>query len=143
VKSVKAIGHVALRVKDIDKSLDFYVGKLGFPEMFRLHRDGALWIVYLRATDTQFIELFPGGVGERAADENVVGLNHICLEVDDIDSALADLEKAGVPLFRAKKVAVDNNAQAWILDPDGNRIELMQLGPDALQTAAIRRMRAS
>jgi len=66
MKSVTAIAHVALRIADIDRSLDFYVGKLGFAEMFRLDRDGRLWIVYLRITDTQYLELFPGGDGERA-----------------------------------------------------------------------------
>jgi len=144
MKSVKAIGHVAIRVKDIDKSLDFYVNKLGFPEMFRLHRDGnILWIVYLRVTDDQFIELFPEAVGDRAPPQEAIGLNHLCLEVSDIDAALAELEKAKVPLFRAKKMGADNNYQAWIEDPDGNRIELMQLGKNAMQSAAIERLRGA
>jgi len=143
MKSVKSIGHVAIRVKDIDRSLDFYVKKLGFPEMFRLHRgDGALWIVYLRVTDDQFIELFPDAVGDRAPPEEAIGLNHLCLEVEDIDVALADLTKSKVPLYRPKKMGADNNYQAWIEDPDGTRIELMQFGKDAMQTAAIRKMRA-
>jgi lactoylglutathione lyase len=142
MRSVKGIGHVAIRVKDIDKSLDFYVRKLGFPEMFRLHRDdGKLWIVYLRVTDTQFIELFPDAVGDRAPPAEAIGLNHLCLECEDIDVALADLAKANVPLYRPKKEGADYNLQAWVEDPDGNRIELMQLGKNAMQTAAIRRLR--
>ena len=144
MKSVKSIGHVAIRVKDIDRSLDFYVRKLGFPEMFRLYRDdNALWIVYLRVTDEQFIELFPDAVGDRAPAAEMIGLNHLCLEVGDIDAALADLAEANVPLFRPKKVGADHNYQAWIEDPDGNRIELMQLGKDAMQAAAIRRLRGA
>ena len=40
---------------------------MGFAEMMRLNRDdGSLWLVYLRITDTQFLELFPDGEGERA-----------------------------------------------------------------------------
>ena len=85
MKNVKSIGHIAVSVKDIDRSLDFYVNKLGFEEMFRLERDGRLWIVYLRITDTQFIELFPDGVGDSAPPFANVGYNHLCLEVDNID----------------------------------------------------------
>ena len=40
MRSVVGIGHVAIRVKDVERTLDFYVGKLGFEEMFRLDRDG-------------------------------------------------------------------------------------------------------
>ncbi|MDJ1637701.1 VOC family protein [Rhizobium rhizogenes] len=57
MKHVKSIGHVAVSVKDIERSLDFYVNKLGFEEMFRLEQDGRLWIVYLRITDTQYLEI--------------------------------------------------------------------------------------
>jgi catechol 2,3-dioxygenase-like lactoylglutathione lyase family enzyme len=140
---IKAIGHLAIRVKDIDRSLDFYVTKLGFEEMFRLDRDNRLWIVYLRITDTQFLELFPDGTGDRAPDADTVALNHVCLEVDDIDAVIAQLAAKGVPLSRPKKVAVDRNAQAWVEDPDGNRIELMQLAPDSLQGEAIQRLKAA
>lgn len=143
MKHVTSIGHVAIRVKDIDRSLDFYVNKLGFQEMFRLDRDGKLWIVYLRITDDQYLELFPEGVGERGPGVDDVGFNHMCLAVDDLDGAIAELAAHGVPLSRPKKVAVDRNAQAWIEDPDGNRLELMQLAPDALQLEAIARLRTA
>jgi lactoylglutathione lyase len=38
-------------------------------------------------------------------------------------------------------MALDGNRQAWIEDPDGHRIELMQLSPDCLQLEAIARLR--
>jgi lactoylglutathione lyase len=142
MKSIKSIGHVAVRVKDIEKSLDFYVRKLGFREMFRLDRDNKLWIVYLRVTDDQFIELFPEAIGDRSPPAEAIGLNHICLTVDDMDDALADLAKHNIPLYRPKKMQVDRNWQAWIEDPDGNRIELMQMADDGMQAEAIRKMRA-
>jgi lactoylglutathione lyase len=129
-------------VKDVDRSLDFYVGKLGMREMMRLDRDGRLWLLYLRITDTQFLEVFPEGVGERAAEREAVGFNHICLEVGDIDAALRELQAAGVALIRDKQMGADGNWQAWIEDPDGHRIELMQMMPDSLQAKALARMAA-
>ena len=38
-------------------------------------------------------------------------------------------------------MAADKNWQAWIEDPDGNRIELMQIMPDCLQLEAIARLK--
>lgn len=140
--TVSSIAHVAIRVQDVARTLDFYVGKLGMREMMRLDRDGRLWLLYLRITDAQFLEVFPEGVGKRAAEREAVGYNHICLEVGDIDLALRELEAAGVPLIREKQMGADGNWQAWIADPDGHRIELMQMMPDSLQAKAIVRLAA-
>jgi lactoylglutathione lyase len=139
--TVSSIAHVAIRVKDAACTLDFYTNKLGFSEMMRLDRDGRLWLVYLRITDDQFLEVFPDGEGERAAERETVGYNHMCLSVPDIDQALRELEASGVPLIRPKTLGADGNWQAWIEDPDGHRIELMQMAPDSMQAAAIARLK--
>jgi lactoylglutathione lyase len=141
MKSITGIGHVAIRVKDIDRTLDFYIGKLGFSEMMRLDRDGRLWLLYLRITDDQYLEVFPEAAGDRASPAEANGLNHLCLTVNNIDAAVAELAKAGIPLRSPKKLGADGNMQAWIEDPDGNRIELMQMAPDSLQAKAIERVR--
>jgi catechol 2,3-dioxygenase-like lactoylglutathione lyase family enzyme len=141
MRSIIGIGHVAIRVKDVERTLEFYVGKLGFSEMMRLERDGRLWLLYLRITDTQFLEVFPEATGDRAPPREANGLNHLCLEVDSIEQALAELEAAGVPLASPRRLGADGNLQAWIEDPDGNRIELMQMAPDSLQAKAIQRLR--
>jgi lactoylglutathione lyase len=138
-----SLGHVALRVKDFDRSVAFYVGQLGFEEMFRLNRDGKLWIIYIRVTDDQYIELFDEGVGDRAHAPEATGLNHFCLTVDDIDGVISGLAAAGVSLSRPKKMGLDDNLQAWVEDPDGNRIEFMQMMPGSLHMRAIARRTAS
>jgi lactoylglutathione lyase len=140
MKSITGIGHVAIRVKDIDRTLGFYVGKLGFSEMMRLDRDGRLWLLYLRITDDQYLEVFPEAAGDRAPPPEANGLNHMCLTVDSIDTAADELAALGIPLKNPKKLGADGNMQAWIEDPDGNRIELMQMAPDSLQAKAIERM---
>ncbi len=140
MKGITGIGHVAIRVKDVDRTLDFYVNKLGFREMFRLDRDDRLWIVYLRITDGQFLEVFPDATGDSVPGPDAVGYNHLCLEVDDIDTVVRQLEEAGVALTREKKMGADNNLQAWIADPDGHRIELMQIMPGCMQAEAIARL---
>jgi lactoylglutathione lyase len=47
MNGVTSIAHVALKVRDLDRSLDFYVNKLGFPEMMRFDKpDGSpgVWL---------------------------------------------------------------------------------------------------
>jgi lactoylglutathione lyase len=140
--TVSSIGHVAIRVKDIDRALDFYVNKLGFAEMLRLERDGKLWLIYLRITDEQYLEVFPEGEGDRAAEREAVGYNHMCVTVPDIEQSVRELEALGIPLIRPKILAIDGNWQTWIEDPDGHRIELMQMMDDSLQLKAIGKMAA-
>lgn len=141
--TISSITHVAIRVKDIDRSLAFYVGKLGLKEMLRVDKDGKLWLMYLRITDSQYLEVFPEGVGERAGEREVVGYNHMCLEVPDIAQSVRELAAMGVEMIRPKVLGVDGNWQTWIEDPDGHRIELMQMMPDSLQAKAIARLNAA
>ncbi len=141
--TIASLGHVALRVKDVERSVDFYGNKLGFKEMMRLnHDDGRLWLVYFRLTDDQFLEIFPDGEGDRTPGWNQVSINHFCITVPDIDQCIAELAEAGIPLTTEKVMMGDRNWQAWIEDPDGHRIELMQMMPDSLQAEAIARLAA-
>src|SRR5438477_11416641 len=81
---ITGIGHVAFRVTDLGRALDFYCGTLGFREAFRLERDGepSPWIVYLQLAPGQFLELFPGGTGAVAPRSRGPGYNHYFLVVD-------------------------------------------------------------
>lgn len=135
---ITGLGHVAFRVTDLDRALDFYCGILGFREAFRLDRDGepSPWIVYLQIVPGHFIELFPGAekVGPQPGRE--AGYNHFCLLVDDIAATLRQLAARGLPLDGAPAKGLDHNYQYWVSDPDGNRIELMQIMPESPHSAA-------
>ncbi len=142
--AITGIGHAALKVSDLDRSLAFYQDKLGFPEMFRLHNDdGTPWLVYLRITDSQYLEIFPDADTDRAPGRTANGINHICLTVDDLETTVATLGSRNVPLTSPVKTGRDGNTQAWIEDPDGNRIELMQMREGSRQAEAIAALRAA
>jgi lactoylglutathione lyase len=139
---IKGIAHWALKVDNIDRALAFYRDTLGFADMMRLnHGDGSLWLIYLRVTDTQYLEIFTGGRPGAAPDEDATAMNHVCLEVGSVADTAADLSKRGVEIFREPKLGLDGNNQCWIKDPDGNRIEFMQMLPGNMQEAAIRRLK--
>lgn len=139
------LGHINLKVKDLAASIAFY-DKLGFPEFLRLTQaDGTTWIAYLRISDELYIELLPNGVG-RAGDQQAVGLNHLCLTTPDIEMTVAALAKAGIPLVSPldpSKRGVDRNRGCWIVDPDGNRIEIMEMAKDCVQYEALKTFRAT
>jgi lactoylglutathione lyase len=142
MQGIVGLAHVAIKVTDLDRSLDFYINRLGFPEMLRLNKDdGSTWLVYLRITDDQYLEVFPGAENDRAPGWDANGMNHMCLAVEDIDAVLQRIEAAGIALLLPLKLAVDGNRQAWIEDPDGNRIELMEMDANSLQLQAIERLR--
>ncbi len=133
---IKSIGHVAFDAYQFEATLDFYTRVMGFPEMFRLKNDeGELWIVYLKINDTVFLELFPKN-GE-APQEKDRHFSHLCLEVTQIEQTVFDLEQRGAPVDADVKLGQDGNKQAWTHDPEGNRIELMEMSPNSRQRAAI------
>lgn len=119
------LAHLAFAAHDLERSLAFY-GKLGLHEAFRLHNeDGSLMLVYLHVKGDRFIEIFPNGPDP---DPNRQGsFMHLCLAVDDLQATVEQFRKAGVSIEQEPKVGLDHNWQAWIRDPDGNPIELMQL----------------
>ena len=124
-------GHTGYAVGDLEASLRFYVEQLGLEETFRIHRpDGNLWIVYIYAGNGSFIELFPE---DPAPGENKGSYKHLCLQVDDMSRTLQDVKERGLEPLRPSSVGKDGNTQAWLADPDGNLIELMQISPDSLQ----------
>ena len=142
MQGIVGYGHVAIKVTDLDRSLDFYRDRLGFPEMLRLkNEDGSTWLVYLRITDDHYLEIFPGAENDRAPGWNANGVNHLCFTIEDLDAKTGHIKAAGIALTSEIKQGLDGNRQAWIEDPDGNRIELMEMTHDCLQYQAIRRLR--
>ncbi len=125
---MKGFGHLALTVFDMDKAIDFYTRVMGGTYAFKFERDGKPWIEYIQLVPGQFIELFYGRKGENSGS-----YNHICILVDDIQAECDRINATGYKMDRMPEMGCDGNWQAWITDPDGNRIELMQLMPGCPQ----------
>ncbi len=126
------IGHLAFGTRDMDKTLQFYVGILGFRHVFSISDDReAPWIEYLMGPDGRFIEFFYTDAS--AAPLRDEGYMHLCLEVEDCAAAVAELRSKGAPITADVSMGKDGNYQAWTRDPDGRSIEIMQLSPASEQ----------
>ena len=118
---ITGMAHACFTVSDLDASIHFYRDQLGLKPAFDFRReDGTRFGLYLHLGGRTFIELFQGQLGERAEGQSY---KHICLEVDDIESTVAELRARGVEVSDPK-LGSDQSWQAWITDPDGNRMEL-------------------
>jgi catechol 2,3-dioxygenase-like lactoylglutathione lyase family enzyme len=150
--SVRALSHTAFNVRDLDAAVAFYADVLGLEKAFEVRVPeffattghpfaalvGEVGIVYIRLGNRNFLELFrslpdtdpaTGGPNTFA-----YGFTHICLEVSELTAFVDELRGKGVTIDEEVKLGPDGSYQAWIRDPDGNRIELMEYTPESLQT---------
>lgn len=128
--AITGIGHTALLVRDMEASSKFYSQILGFTKAFSLaNEEGKPWIEYFRIGENQFIELFYSSDEPDRDSARRIGYQHVCYEVDDIKRTEAEITSRGGTIDRPIKTGKDGNYQMWIVDPDGNRIELMQIAP--------------
>ena len=126
------IGHVAYQTKDMKATLSFYTDILNFRHAFSIKdKDDQPWIEYIMTPDGRFIELFY----PKSEETPELGRSylHLCLEVDDCAAAVTELEGKGVEIWKPLRQGRDGNYQAWIKDPDGRQIEIMQLAENSEQ----------
>jgi methylmalonyl-CoA epimerase len=100
-RGVKRIDHVAIVVRDLEAALPFYRDTLGVApsRILDFPREGVkIAFLPLGGPNGSEIELLeptdPAGGVARFLEKRGEGLHHICLEVEDIDEALAELKAA-------------------------------------------------
>ncbi len=140
---ITGIGHTAYTVKDLARAEEFYVNVLGLKRAFAMNNEhGEVSMLYLQITGHQFIELFPYS-GDEAQTESQLGYKHLCLEVDDITAAMDTIKKRGGTIDRPIMKGKSGCLQLWISDPDGNKIELMQMLDDSMQMKTARALESN
>ncbi len=118
----KRIDHVAIHVKDLERSVAFYERHFGFKKYFQHPGSGGLQIAYLKLGDT-VLEL------THRSDGAMLGF-HFCLETDNFNETVSQLQSEGVPLVRAPHdtAAREPREKGWrrmvFGGPDGEQIEL-------------------
>ena len=124
--------HTMIRVADLDRTLDFFVNKLGLLEVRRVSSDaGRFTLVFLAAPED--LELAKGRNAPLVEltynwdpEEYTGGRNfgHLAYRVDDIYAICDRLMKAGVAINRPPR----DGRMAFVRTPDNISIELLQKG---------------
>jgi lactoylglutathione lyase len=121
--------HTCYRIGDIDSSVAFYE-KLGFAEVGRMPIGDEAINVFMGLSDgVPILELtYNHGVVEY---DHGTGYNHIALAVSDLDGTLGGLAEQGIepekPPYRPGGRTTGSRI-AFVRDPDGYRIELVEHG---------------
>ncbi|MDR1813139.1 MAG: VOC family protein [Candidatus Fibromonas sp.] len=123
-----SLAHICLNVRNLEYSIEYYQ-KLGFKPKFKFTRNGRHYGHYLEIGHNHYIELFEDP--DMDAPVNT-GLVHFCLESENIDALVVDLDSKGIP-HTDKKLGCDNTYQIWLTDPDGNAFEIHQYTEESLQ----------
>jgi catechol 2,3-dioxygenase-like lactoylglutathione lyase family enzyme len=140
---IRRLAHLCLHTDDLERLIAFYRDGLGLPVKFRfLAADGAVFGAYIAAGDSTFVEFFDrrlaalqwGKGAEPAPLTDGSRYGHFCLEVSGLADFRATLLARGLSVGEIR-VGLDGSLQAWLSDPDGNRIELMEYTHRSAQLA--------
>lgn len=131
---VKKIGHLVYEVSDVERSTRFWTEVMGFKVSDRNEHG----MVFLRTNaDHHGIGLKPGKSKPRPDATAGLAIEHIALEVEDVDAlfaARAYLRAHGVPIVWEGRKGAGCNYGVTFLDPDGYQFELYcnmdQIGDD-------------
>jgi len=117
--------HTMVRILDIEKSLDFYINKLGLIETKRVDvPEGKFTLIYL-ATEHGAPEVeLTHNWGSTETYDSGRNFGHLAFEVDDIYQTCQQLMDDNVVINRPPRCG----HMAFIKSPDGISIELLQKG---------------
>ena len=123
---IKQLAHLCIHSSDFAATERFYFKALGLERGFTFEKEGQLFGFYIQLGNQTFIEVFQGESGQPG------NINHLALEVDDIDAVIASLREHDFEVGE-KSLGPDHSWQAWTNDPNGVRIEFHQYTDRSMQ----------
>lgn len=117
--------HFGLRVANLPRSLEFYTG-LGYEAIGSVPETGFGSLTMLKLPGDEFVALeLVHDPARGTVDPG--GLNHFVIKVESMHATIAELAANGI---HAESPASPDGSNdfwtAWLTDPDGYRIELVQ-----------------
>ena len=137
----RKLGHVVLKVRDAERSKEFYVRTLGLKLAYEDRDHGAVFLSF--GTQHHDLALFQRATGE-APSPPQPGLHHTAWQLgsfEELQAAHGELRELGICV----ESAIEHNVTRSIYfhDPDGNRVELycdmVEHGFQAMQRLGPRR----
>ena len=140
---IKDIRHTGIVVFDLDRSMHFYMEKLGFKVLKRMNESGSftdqilglenieVTTVKMVIKNNQMIELLDFSMNNKVMKEkniNDIGPTHLAFTVDDVDKMYSDFIDDGIEFISDPKISPDGYAKvAFCKAPEGTFIELVEL----------------
>jgi catechol 2,3-dioxygenase-like lactoylglutathione lyase family enzyme len=122
---ILGLRHVALNVRDVQRSVAFYSDVLGMQVEWEPDPDN----VYLTSgSDNLAIHKLPEGA-EPGAVQSVHHIGFIVAKIDDVDAVAARVEGRGVELVYPLKTHRDGARSFYFRDPDGVLIQVLYHPP--------------
>lgn len=120
---VQSIGHIVLKVRDLERSVPFYKEVLGMKEVARNSRRMVFFTFDANHHDIALLET---GSDSPDSPQKAPGLAHLALKIgstlDELREAKAWLESHGVKINRINDHTVTKSI--YFPDPDGNELEV-------------------
>lgn len=109
--------HLLLMVSDLERSMDFYLNTLGFTRRVGAKPlpDGRPFIATMEG-----LGLTAGGPGDGKQ------VDHLAFEVRDVEALYARLQQTGAEFTRGAPGPGPYGKAVYVLDPDGNELELFE-----------------
>jgi catechol 2,3-dioxygenase len=123
---IQGVGHVVLKVTDLERALTFYRDALGLVEVAREDFGDGTMAFLSTGHNHHDVGLVEVGADARRPAGTDVGLYHVAFKIgDDLDvlrAAKQHLEECGVAIQWTGDHGVSKSI--YVADPDGNNIEL-------------------
>jgi methylmalonyl-CoA epimerase len=128
---VKKINHIGIVVRDIQEALTVYEEALGLT-LTRIEERPEIGvnIAFLPTGDSEIELVQPTTEDSGVAaflEKRRGGLHHICLEVDDIEAALAELQEKGLKLIDKEPRQGTHGERYAFLHPKSTHGVLLEL----------------
>ena len=117
--------HVAIICSNYEKSMDFYVNKLGFSVIREVDRPQQQDMLIMLQSGQIVLELFmKADAPQRVTDPEAMGLRHLAFHVENMEEAVAWMSARGVETEPVREDKINGGRFTFFRDPDGLPLEL-------------------
>ena len=122
--------HFGLRVADLDQSLAFYTA-VGYEIVGSVPETPLGHLTMLKLPGDEFVTIELVHDPTRREVSNSTGLSHFVVKVESLDATISELAARGIDADEpVSPDGSDDFRTTWVIDPDRNRIELVQWPAD-------------
>jgi catechol 2,3-dioxygenase-like lactoylglutathione lyase family enzyme len=133
---IVGLSFVGINVPNLDKAVDYYTKTLGFPEAYRqFTAAGDVQFVIVQVSKDTFIQLWP------ASAQRAPGIEHIALRAENLPAVAAMFKQRGAAVGDITFNKTTKMDHVNLTDPNGVRMELIELPSDSPLGQAMARWR--